>query len=348
MTRVMQTYSTWALGLAALGAALACSSTDEHAVRHPPIDGGAVHADAAVTDAAVTDADVTDAAVPLVPTRKVSANGFVFDVRVDGPANGPAVILLHGFPETSYEWRYQFAALTSAGYRVIAPDQRGYSPGARPPNVSDYGVLLLAQDVTAIADALGVKRFHLVGHDWGGGVAWAVGKIFASRIITLNILSTPHPDALIHELSDKTSCQYQDSAYFDTFTAPGAAATFLANDNAGLRLFYTGFAKKDADVYVNALGSDAALTAALDWYAANIKDRQFNLPALGAITVPTMLVWGDQDAFFCKATVELTSQSVTAPYRLEELPGINHWVPETAADKVNSLLLEQVSRFGAD
>jgi pimeloyl-ACP methyl ester carboxylesterase len=331
--------AAWALVLA-----LSCSSTDRTTTRRALAADGGPAADGGDAGPSGNEAG----ALPGVSIVKVPANGFVFDVRVAGPESAPAAILLHGFPETSYEWRHQLTALSAAGYRVIAPDQRGYSPGARPTQVSDYGVVLLAQDVLAIADALGVKRFHLVGHDWGGGVAWALGKLAAARLLSLTVLSTPHPDALVHELSDHSSCQFQDSSYFDLFTRPDAGGVFVANDDTGLRAVYTGLPLDAVDAYVSALGEPDALAAALDWYRANITNRQFDVPSLGEVTVPTQLLWGDQDPFFCRATVDLSAQFVTGPYRLVVLPGIGHWVAETAVEDVNARLLDEFGRYAGD
>jgi pimeloyl-ACP methyl ester carboxylesterase len=322
--------------LAAILLAIACSSDR---------DGGQSSMDAGVHP------DSRDASMPAATAmdmKQVTVGSFVFDVRVAGPENGPAVILLHGFPETSYEWRHQMTALAAAGYRAVAPDQRGYSPGARPTSVDDYQVLKLSKDVVDIADAMGIGRFHLVGHDWGGGVGWAVAKIYAARVITYTSASTPHPDALQHELEDDASCQHQDSSYFDTFIAPGAADLFIAGDAGVLHRTYEGLSPADVDVYVKALGNRAAMTAALDWYAANIADRKFNLPAVGAVTVPTLLVWGKDDQFFCRDTVELSASFMQAPFTLVELDSVNHWVPENGAEPFNAALLDHLKKHASD
>jgi pimeloyl-ACP methyl ester carboxylesterase len=283
-----------------------------------------------------------------VSMTQVTVGSFVFDVRVAGPENGPVVILLHGFPETSYEWRHQMTALAAAGYRAVAPDQRGYSPGARPASVDDYQVLKLSKDVVDIADAMGIGSFHLVGHDWGGGVGWAVAKIYATRVITYTSASTPHPDALQQELVDDSSCQHQASAYFDTFASPAGVDFFIGNDAGVLRTTYDGLAGADVDVYMKALGNRAAMTAALDWYAANIADRKFDLPGLGAVTVPTLLVWGKDDQFFCRDTVELSSSFMQAPFTLVELDSVNHWVPENGAERFDAALLEHLKKHSND
>jgi pimeloyl-ACP methyl ester carboxylesterase len=313
-----------AMGALAMASALACSSANPGVRASNPPDATSATPDAAIAGIAVI---------------KVTIGAYVFDVRVAGPDNGPVVILLHGFPETSYEWRHQLLALAAAGYRAVAPDQRGYSPGARPSAVDQYGVLALVEDVVGLADAIGAQRFHLVGHDWGGGVAWGVAGLAPKRVISLTSVSVPHPDAFNKELADPTSCQYAASSYFDLFTTPAAVSYFLDNDAARLRSAYPGVASSDVDVYVEALGNVPTLTAALDWYRANISNRQFTTPVLGPVTVPTLMIWGDGDPYFCRATIDATAQFVTGPYRLEVLQGTNHWVPENAADSVDALLL---------
>nr|MCH9683850.1 alpha/beta hydrolase [Deltaproteobacteria bacterium] len=131
---------------------------------------------------------------------QIEVGPFVFDARAAGPADGELVLLLHGFPQSSYEWRGQLSALGEAGYHAVAPDQRGYSPGARPPELMDYAVGELVGDVVGIADALGANAFHVVGHDWGAGVAWATAAVFPDRVMTLTALSIPHIDAFDAEL----------------------------------------------------------------------------------------------------------------------------------------------------
>src|SRR5271165_2446999 len=127
---------------------------------------------------------------------EIDANGLTFTARAAGPPRGRPVVLLHGFPETSWSWRRQLAVLGAAGYRAVAPDQRGYAPGARPPRVQDYGISHLVADVLAIAETMEMQTFDLVGHDWGGMVAWVVASRHAQRVRSLTVVSTPHPDAL--------------------------------------------------------------------------------------------------------------------------------------------------------
>ncbi len=290
-------------------------------------------------------ADASTADAGAITTMDITVGSFVFHARVAGPEDGQLVLLLHGFPETSYEWRRQLPALAKAGYRAVAPDQRGYSPGARPETVDDYNVLNLATDVVGMADALGAKRFHVVGHDWGAGVAWVVAKAAADRVITVNTLSVPHPDAFATVLADPTSCQYTASAYFDTFSAPNSEDALLANDDAGLRALYTGVDEDAIDEYVRVLGTKDALGAALNWYRANFAGRMIKAPKLGAIGVPTMYIWSDADTALCKDGADLTANYVTGPYEFDVLHGVNHWIADTDSAELTPLLLAHLGKF---
>lgn len=317
----------------------------------PPESAGGSGGSAGTSrDAALPDAtSVVDASAPFdagqsvvdIPITEVNANGFTFTVRTLGPVDGEPVILLHGFPETSYEWRYQMVALARAGYRTIAPDQRGYSPGARPRAVKDYGVVDLVTDVLAIAGALGVDRFHLVGHDWGAGVAWGLAGIAPSRVRSLTSLSVPHPAPLAAQIADPQSCQHQASSYFKVFDADASDQSFLSNDAGFLRGVYLENTPDARQAYLAVLDDEPAIDAALNWYRANTSSAtgEFTIPTVGAITVPTLLVWGDKDTYFCRDTIELSKNYVSAPYELEILAGVDHWVPELAAPRVNELLL---------
>ncbi len=280
-----------------------------------------------------------------ISTTQVAVGGFTFDVRMAGPDDGEVVILLHGFPQTSFEWRHQLRALGEAGFRAVAPDQRGYSSGARPPDVDDYALPLLVQDVIGLADAIGAERFHIVGHDWGAAVAWAVAVAARDRVITANPVSVPHPDAFAAVLNDPTSCQVAASAYFDLFVQPNSEDAFLANDHALLRGVYAGIDDEAVAEYVRVLGSKAALGAGLNWYRANIGNRTLQGPPVGAVEVPTMFTWSDGDTALCIDGAVLTEQYVSGPYRFEVLEGVTHWIPDLAPDAMSSLLVEHVTRY---
>lgn len=288
--------------------------------------------------------DTPEASTGETAMARVGLGGLAFDVRTAGPPDGEAVVLLHGFPQTSYEWRHQIRALAGAGFRAVAPDQRGYSPGARPPDVADYRLSLLVQDVVALADAAGADRFHVVGHDWGGWVAWAVAVLAPDRVITANPVSVPHPDAFRRVLNDPASAQSQASSYFDVFVQPNSEDAFLADDRALLRSVFAGIEAEAVDEYLRVVGSEAALGAALNWYRANIDDVRQG-PDLGPVDVPTMFTWSDGDPAITIEGAQLAGEHVTAPYRFEILEGVGHWIPDLAAEAMSDLLLDHLIRY---
>lgn len=266
---------------------------------------------------------------------QIACNGLAFDALTAGPEEGECVILLHGFPEFAEEWTERLMALANAGYRAIAIDQRGYSPGARPTAVADYQVWHLVADVIAVADALGRDRFHLIGHDWGGAVAWTVASLHPGRLQSLTVISTPHTAAL-HEYAQRGD-QKQRLQYVDLFRQPGTAETaFLSNDAAILRGVYEGKVPPDrVELYVQRLSEPEALTAAFNWYRA-LEPGIKLVPLAGRITVPTLYVWSTNDM--------ATASWVDAPYRFEVLEGLTHWVPEEAASETNRLLLQHLGQ----
>jgi len=277
-----------------------------------------------------------------ISTLQIRVGDWVFDARVAGPANGELVLLLHGFPETSLEWQSQLNELAKAGYRVVAPDQRGYSPGARPPDVASYTINAIALDTLGIVDALGYDRFHLVGHDWGALVAWTVAAVVPRSVQTLTVLSWPHPRAFATALADTQSCQYQASAYFDVFTKNGVTLAELAQTGTGMGGVPPGAL---LEYVAKVLANPPALAAALNWYRANVAGRRVgSTMTFGPIHVPTLYMWGSEDQAFCRDTAEASARYVTAPYRFIALEGAGHWLPESNAAQVNQELLMHLSR----
>jgi pimeloyl-ACP methyl ester carboxylesterase len=302
---------------------------------------------------------------------EVAARGFTFDALDTGPADGRAVLFLHGFPQTWYSWHHQLDALWAAGYRGLAFDQRGYSPGARPPAVEDYRIAELVADVLAIADHFGLDRFDLVGHDWGAMVAWVVAGRHPDRVRTLTAVSVPHPRAFAAAFGgavDGASSadaggaaaggaaagdddQRQRSAYIEVFRAEGGVAerALLGEDGSGsglLAMFDASGLPSDSDEvrrFVAKMLEPGAMTAALDWYRAT---EPHALTDVGAITVPTLYVWSDNDIALGRTAAEATEQWVSGPYRFEVLRGISHWIPETAPVDLNRLLLEHLAAHG--
>jgi pimeloyl-ACP methyl ester carboxylesterase len=272
-------------------------------------------------------------------TMPVTVGDLTFDVRTLGPADGDPVILLHGFPQSSLSWSAVAARLADEGLRVIAPDQRGYSPGARPVGVEPYATATLARDVVALADALGLTTFHLVGHDWGAAVGWVAATQDAERVRTFTAVSVPHLAAYGAALADDPDQQRRGS-YIGLLRQEGTAEDLLlADDTRRLRAMYGGIVPADlVDSYVDRLSQPGALTAALGWYRAMRPD----LGSLPAVTVPTTYVWGDQDMAIGRAGAEHCGDHVDADYRFIELAGISHWIPEEAPDSLAEAILVRI------
>ena len=269
----------------------------------------------------------------------VPVGELTFRARVDGPEDGELVLLLHGFPQSSHEWRHLLPPLGRAGFRAVAPDQRGYSPGARPQGVEHYARDHLVADVLAIADWLGGHTFHVVGHDWGAAIAWAVAGLYPDRVRTLTALSVPHPAAFGAALRGDDD-QRRRSTYMDVYRAEGGVAeqTLLADDAAKLRATFTRSGlTDDIEPYVSLLREPGALTAALDWYRA----RQTG--SVGPVTAPTVLVWGADDHAVGRAAIEACGEHVDGPFRLEVLEGVGHWIPEQAPDRLERIVLAHLA-----
>ena len=263
-------------------------------------------------------------------------DGLVFDVRDEGPLDGSAVVLLHGFPETSASWSDVIPRLTAAGYRSVAPDQRGYSRHARPRGRRAYRRDQLVGDVLALIDRIGVDRVHLVGHDWGAAVAWAVATEHPNRVLTLTSLSIPHPAAF--RRAALTSGQGFRSWYMGFFQIPGVPEALLrSGDWRRFRrnLLRSGLSPAFADRYIAVLRQPGALTSAINWYRG-MRPLADSRPT--SVATPTLLIWGSRDAFVHPKGVRDTARFVSGPYRLEVLEGGSHWIPEEAPDRVAELL----------
>jgi len=279
-----------------------------------------------------------------VPTRltQFTSEGFTFDVVDSGPLDGPVVVALHGFPQTSASWSAVTPLLTDAGYRVVAPDQRGYSPGAQPQAVASYSMDHLCADVLALADAAGVERFHLLGHDWGAAVGWALAGARPDRVLTLAAVSVPHPAAFLRSMA---GTQLLRSSYMLAFQLPWLPElAFRARGGAVLRAMLRGFRTPDPEPAVALLSDPPTATAALNWY------RGLRMPSGREVTVtriPTLYVWSDGDAALGRRAALGTERFVRAPYRFAVLAGASHWIPEERPAELAELVLEHLAAHGA-
>ena len=267
-------------------------------------------------------------------------DGLTFDVRDAGPGDGEPVVLLHGFPQDSTAWDRVAPALHQHGLRTLAPDQRGYSPGARPRGRAAYRLRETVGDVLALLDAAGLASAHVVGHDWGGLVGWALGAWHPDRVRTLTALSVPHPGAMARAMV--TSDQALRSSYIGLIQLPLLPERLiLAGNGAALRRTLTegGLPDDTVDSYVRRMQEPGALSPALAWYRA--------LPwiardPVGRVRVPTLHVWSTGDAYLGRAATEDTARFVAAPYRLEVLDDVSHWIPELAPDRTAELVTAHV------
>ena len=269
-------------------------------------------------------------------SERVRVGELSFDMRVGGPADGPAVLLLHGFPENASMWSGVEPALHAAGLRTIAPDQRGYSPGARPAGVEAYSMHRVVADALGLLDAYGLGRAHVLGHDWGAAVGWNLAGRHPDRVATLTAVSVPHPASHAGALRDDED-QQRRSGYIAVFRRPDAADLLLAEDARRLRAM---FGPVPAEDFVRPLTAPGALTGPLNWYRAMSRR---DLDGLGPITVPTTYVWGTDDLAVGRAAAEDCANHVAADYRFVELPGVSHWVPEQEPDTVARLALERIN-----
>ncbi|MGH4033369.1 alpha/beta fold hydrolase [Actinomycetota bacterium Odt1-20B] len=273
----------------------------------------------------------------------VTVGGLTFDVETAGPRDGEPVVLLHGWPHHFASWTDVVPVLNRAGLRTIAPNQRGYSPGARPDAVEQYALPLLARDVLGILDALGVSGAHVVGHDWGAIVAWYLAAHHPQRVRSLTAVAFPHLDAYQRAYRDDPE-QQRASRYIDLLTAEGATQYWLDDDAARLRELLAGadgaLTPEQQARYVDFHTRPGTFHAALNWYRTGaLLDGRSDL---GGITVPTTFVWSVEDESVSTKAAELTGSYVSAPYRLVTLEGVSHWQPQEVPELVAGEILARV------
>jgi pimeloyl-ACP methyl ester carboxylesterase len=276
---------------------------------------------------------------------RTDVGDLTFDVRVDGPEDGRPVLLLHGFPQTSASWAAVTPLLTQAGLRTYAPDQLGYSPGARPADVDAYAMQNLAQVTADLMTALEIPVADVVGHDWGANVAWTMAAWHSDRVRSLTAVSVPHPAAYTAAFRIDPE-QKERSAYIRLFWQQGKAEEVLLADDArrlrrmlqGGQQGETGVPPEAVDEYVAVLSAPGALTAALNWYRAMSSDIRVD-----KVGVPTTYVWSDDDAAIGRTAADACAEFVTGDYRFVELPGVTHWIPEQAPEQLARAILDRVA-----
>jgi pimeloyl-ACP methyl ester carboxylesterase len=275
-------------------------------------------------------------------TGRVTAyrhDGLTFTVRDEGPLDGPVVVLLHGFPQRASSWNRVVPHLHAAGLRTVVPDQRGYSPGARPRRRWEYRSDRLVGDVVALVDELGIAPVHLVGHDWGAAVGWLAVMHHPKHFASWTAVSVAHPQAFLRSLRSRD--QLRRSWYMGFFQLPGIPERALSHRARATGVLRAGGMDRDmVQRYFTEVLDDGALRGGLSWY----RGLMFTNPsyARGQVPVPTTYVWSDGDVALGRRGADLTARYVDADYRLEVLPGVSHWIPEETPETLARIILERI------
>jgi pimeloyl-ACP methyl ester carboxylesterase len=267
--------------------------------------------------------------------RRVEGDGVELAVLDEG--EGPPVVLLHGFPDSSYVWRHQIPLLVAAGKHVIAPDLRGFGESGRPEGVEAYAMRRQVADVVAVLDGLGIPRADVVGHDSGAALAWVFAAVVPDRVDRLVVLSVGHPNAYRHlPIEEREKWWYQLLFQFE-----GVAEQLLTQDDWRLM---REFSRGDGDLerWLADLSRPGALTAALNWYRANSRPDQEvgTREPFPSVAASTLGVWSDGDNYLAERAVVESSAYVTGPWRYERVEGASHWLQLDAPERVSELLLD--------
>ena len=275
--------------------------------------------------------------------RDIRTNGVRLHVVEAGEEAAPLVVLLHGFPEYWYSWRHQIDPLVGAGYRVMVPDMRGYNLSEKPQGLAAYHIDTLAADVVGLIDAAGKEKAIVVGHDWGGAIAWHVALEHTKRVEKLAILNAPHPVVFAREL--RRPSQFKKSLYILYFQLPWAEKK-LAEGNFRLMdkmlqrdpVHREAFSEEDRRLYCQAMAQPGALTAALNYYRKAARSLGMLLPKQRRLELPTLVIWGEQDPYLGLSLLDGLDKYVS-PLRIERIPDASHWVQCDTPAKVNEALV---------
>jgi pimeloyl-ACP methyl ester carboxylesterase len=266
--------------------------------------------------------------------RRVKGDGVELAVVDEG--SGPPVLLLHGFPDSSHLWRHQVRALVDAGYRAIAPDLRGFGDSDRPQDVGSYGVRRSVTDMLAVLDTLEVDRAHVVAHDWGAAVGWALAAFASERVGRLAVLSVGHPNGLRRPTIE----QRERSWYPLLFQYEGTAEQLLMRDDWQLFREWTR-GDGDTERAIAELSRPGALTAALNWYRASWRpDAELREREFPAVATDTLGVWSTGDHYLVEDQMMGSAEYVVGEWRYERIEGASHWLQLDAPERLNELLLE--------
>lgn len=279
---------------------------------------------------------------PMPRLTEYTRGPWTFDVIDTGPTDGDPVVLLHGFPQRATAWNAVSERLHAAGLRTYAPDQRGYSPRARPASRFAYGVDELVADVVELIDRIG-RPVHLVGHDWGAIVAWAVAGQHRDLVRSLTAVSVPHPAAFVRAAG--TSTQGVKSYYMAMFQLPLVPERLLSERSTAEKLLRGGGMTAEMfDDYMTNIVEAGALRGGLGYYRSLPRSRPADIGRM--VRVPTTFVWSDRDAFLGRKGAVNTYKYVTADYRFEVIEGATHWLPERNADELADHIEARVASVG--
>ena len=272
----------------------------------------------------------------------VKVNDLTFTCRVSGLKNtGDAVILLHGFPETSRMYYDLIPVLVSEGYKVVAPDQRGYSQGARPPKISDYSIDKLSQDVIDIVDAFQFEKFHLVGHDWGSAVGWVTAALYSERINSWTALSVPHLDSFFDAINTDKD-QQRKSQYIKFFKKPILPELyFKIFGYTYLKNIWRKSSQLEIEKYLEVFKQRGALKASLNWYRANMNNED---KFIGDITTPTLIIYGLKDMAIGEKSVDESEKYLKGKYKIEKLNS-GHWLIQESFEAVSNSILQHLNTY---
>jgi len=267
-----------------------------------------------------------------MPLKQLKVSDLNFALLDEG--EGDPVLLLHGFPDSHTVWRKQLPALLGAGYRVIAPDLRGFGASAKPLEVEAYAIPNLIGDVAGIMDALELATAHVVGHDWGAALAWGFAAFMPARVKDLVALSVGHPASFY---GSAPIAQREKSWYMLLFQFPNAEELLAANDWQLLREW--GRHHAHLEHAIAAMSPKGALTAGLNWYRANVNPTAVPVE-VPPVDVRAMGVWSDGDVFLTEESMTGSARYVNAPWRYERVNEASHWLQLDRPELVNALLLD--------
>jgi pimeloyl-ACP methyl ester carboxylesterase len=257
---------------------------------------------------------------------RINADGVELAVLDEG--DGEAVLLLHGFPDSAQVWRHQIPILTAAGYRVVAPDLRGFGASDKPAEVSEYRVGRSVADMVAVLDELQIDKARVVGHDWGAGVAWALALMAPERVERLVAMSVGHPAVR------RTIAQREKSWYMLLFQFPEAEEILRRNDSALLREWAASHPELDLDNF--------ELTAGLNWYRANLHPRRELDPPrrLPPVKADTLGIWSSGDDYLLEPGMKGSGAFVEGSWRYERIEGASHWMQLDVPERIGALLID--------